>query len=94
MTYLAAGAADIYLETGDRSLFEALDRLWDDMVATKLYITGGLGSRHSDEAIGDRIRHRRRPAFSSAGVTVRSGGRGTAHARRRVRHHDVSHWTL
>ncbi|WP_406312644.1 glycoside hydrolase family 127 protein [Streptosporangium sp. NBC_01639] len=54
MTYLAAGAADIYLETGDRSLFETLDRLWDDMVATKLYITGGLGSRHSDEAIGDR----------------------------------------
>jgi DUF1680 family protein len=24
------------------------------MVATKLYLTGGLGSRHSDEAIGDR----------------------------------------
>ncbi|GAA2886820.1 hypothetical protein GCM10020220_091310 [Nonomuraea rubra] len=24
------------------------------MVATKLYVTGGLGSRHSDEAIGDR----------------------------------------
>ncbi|TYB70151.1 glycoside hydrolase family 127 protein [Nonomuraea sp. PA05] len=54
MAYLAAGAADVYLETGDRSLFEALERLWDDMVATKLYVTGGLGSRHSDEAIGDR----------------------------------------
>ncbi|WP_204358975.1 glycoside hydrolase family 127 protein [Streptosporangium sp. 'caverna'] len=54
MAYLAAGATDIYLETGDRSLLAALDRLWDDMVATKLYITGGLGSRHSDEAIGDR----------------------------------------
>ncbi|SEH01878.1 hypothetical protein SAMN05444920_122129 [Nonomuraea solani] len=54
MAYLAAGAADVHLETGDASLFEALDRLWDDMVAAKLYITGGLGSRHSDEAIGDR----------------------------------------
>jgi hypothetical protein len=31
-----------------------LERLWDDMVVTKLYLTGGLGSRHSDEAIGDR----------------------------------------
>ncbi|MFD1503256.1 beta-L-arabinofuranosidase domain-containing protein, partial [Streptosporangium lutulentum] len=38
MAYLAAGAADIYLETGDRSLLTALDRLWDDMVATKLYV--------------------------------------------------------
>lgn len=54
MAYLAAGAADVHLETGDASLFTALERLWDDMVATKLYLTGGLGSRHSDEAIGDR----------------------------------------
>ncbi|HEY3512343.1 MAG TPA: beta-L-arabinofuranosidase domain-containing protein [Kribbella sp.] len=54
MAYLAAGAADVHLETGDPSLLAALERLWDDMVATKLYLTGGLGSRHSDEAIGDR----------------------------------------
>ncbi|GAA1630494.1 glycoside hydrolase family 127 protein [Nonomuraea maheshkhaliensis] len=54
MAYLAAGAADVFLETGDRSLFTALERLWDDMVASKLYLTGGLGSRHSDEAVGDR----------------------------------------
>ncbi|MFG1812559.1 glycoside hydrolase family 127 protein [Kribbella sp. NPDC049174] len=54
MAYLAAGAADVSLETGDPTLLAALERLWDDMVATKLYLTGGLGSRHSDEAIGDR----------------------------------------
>jgi DUF1680 family protein len=54
MAYLAAGAADVHLETGDPTLLEALERLWDDMAATKLYLTGGLGSRHSDEAIGDR----------------------------------------
>ncbi|MDX3233004.1 glycoside hydrolase family 127 protein [Streptomyces sp. ME19-01-6] len=54
MTYLAAGATDVSRETGDTALLEALRRLWDDMVATKLYVTGGLGSRHSDEAVGDR----------------------------------------
>ncbi|MFK4190279.1 glycoside hydrolase family 127 protein [Streptomyces sparsogenes] len=54
MTYLAAGATDVSQETGDRALLDALRRLWDDMVATKLYVTGGLGSRHSDEAVGDR----------------------------------------
>ncbi|OMI35885.1 glycoside hydrolase family 127 protein [Streptomyces sparsogenes] len=54
MAYLAGGATDVSLETGDRALLDALRRLWDDMVATKLYVTGGLGSRHSDEAVGDR----------------------------------------
>jgi DUF1680 family protein len=54
MGYLAAGAADVGLETGDETLLAALVRLWNDMVDSKLYITGGLGSRHSDEAIGDR----------------------------------------
>ncbi|WP_306319969.1 MULTISPECIES: glycoside hydrolase family 127 protein [unclassified Streptomyces] len=54
MAYLAAGAADVAMETGDGGLLDALRRLWDDMVATKLYVTGGLGSRHSDEAVGDR----------------------------------------
>jgi len=54
MAYLAAGATDVHLETGEPTLLAALERLWDDMVATKLYLTGGLGSRHSDEAIGDR----------------------------------------
>jgi DUF1680 family protein len=53
MVYLAAGAADVWLETGDPTLEKSLTTLWDDMVARKLYITGGLGSRHSDEAIGD-----------------------------------------
>lgn len=55
MMYLASGATDVAVETGAEDLREALLRLWDDMVASKLYITGGLGSRHSDEAIGDRF---------------------------------------
>ncbi|KQM81511.1 glycoside hydrolase family 127 protein [Agromyces sp. Leaf222] len=55
MTYLTAGAADVALELGDASLAGALHRLWGDMLDSKLYITGGLGSRHSDEAIGDRF---------------------------------------
>ncbi|MET3508768.1 glycoside hydrolase family 127 protein [Plantibacter flavus] len=54
MAYLAAGATDVALERGDQELLASLQRLWDDMMETKLYLTGGLGSRHSDEAIGDR----------------------------------------
>lgn len=54
MVYLAAGATDVALETGDTTLLAHLEHLWDDMVATKSYLTGGIGSRHSDEAFGDR----------------------------------------
>ncbi|MFC5834627.1 glycoside hydrolase family 127 protein [Nonomuraea insulae] len=70
MAYLAAGAADVSLETGDRSLSEALERLWDDMVASKLYITGGLGSRHSDEAIGDRYELPSERAYSETCAAI------------------------
>ncbi|HEY0238453.1 MAG TPA: beta-L-arabinofuranosidase domain-containing protein, partial [Friedmanniella sp.] len=51
--YLLAGVADVYVEDGDASLLEAADRLWHEMVATKTYLTGGIGTHHTDEAFGD-----------------------------------------
>jgi DUF1680 family protein len=51
--YLAAGATDVYLETGDPTLLTAMERLWDSAYGAKTYITGGQGSRHRDEAFGD-----------------------------------------
>ncbi len=50
--YLTTGVADLYLETGDRTLYETLDRQWRDMVEGKLYVTGGVGARHHSEAFG------------------------------------------
>jgi uncharacterized protein len=52
-TYLAAGVTDLYLETGEQALYDAMQRLSEDIVATKLYITGGLGARFDGEAFGD-----------------------------------------
>ncbi|GAA1434668.1 glycoside hydrolase family 127 protein [Microlunatus lacustris] len=51
--YLLAGVADVYVETGDATLLTALERLWTEMVATKTYLTGGVGAHHRDEAFGD-----------------------------------------
>jgi DUF1680 family protein len=51
--YLDSGAVDVAVETGDRALLDAVIRRWEDMVATRAYVTGGLGSRHRDEAFGD-----------------------------------------
>jgi hypothetical protein len=42
-------------ETGDRELFKSSVRRWEDMVVSKTYLTGGNGSRHSDEGFGDRF---------------------------------------
>lgn len=51
--YLAAGVADVYAEDGDPELLAALERIWADVHQSKMYVTGGLGSRHRDEAFGD-----------------------------------------
>lgn len=53
LLYLATGATDVYLETGDPTLLAAMERLWDDIADTKTYISGGHGSRHRDESFGD-----------------------------------------
>ncbi len=50
--YLTAGIADVYLETGEAALLSALHRQWADLTSRKLYVTGGVGSRHLGEAFG------------------------------------------
>ena len=51
--YLDAGAVDVATELGDEALLAAVQHRWRDMVATRTYLTGGLGSRHRDESFGD-----------------------------------------
>jgi DUF1680 family protein len=51
--YLAAGVVDLYAETGDQALLEATLSQWQDLVSAKTYLTGGVGSRHEGEAIGE-----------------------------------------
>ncbi|OII23082.1 glycoside hydrolase family 127 protein [Curtobacterium sp. MCBA15_013] len=51
--YLAAGAVDVAIETGDTELLTASETQFADMMATKAFITGGLGARWDWEAFGD-----------------------------------------
>jgi DUF1680 family protein len=51
--YLDCGAVDVAVERGDQHLLAAVQRRWQDMVRTRRYLTGALGSRHRDEAFGD-----------------------------------------
>ena len=42
-TYMYSGMADVATLTGDTRYITAIDRIWENIVGTKLYITGGLG---------------------------------------------------
>lgn len=42
-TYLYCGAADLYAETGEPALLKALRRIWTNVTARKMYVTGGVG---------------------------------------------------
>ena len=51
--YMYSGIADVAALTGDQAYIEAIDRIWDNLVSKKLYLTGGVGSRYDGEAFGD-----------------------------------------
>jgi hypothetical protein len=48
--YLWCGAADVYAETGEKALLDALLRLWQDVTARKMYVTGAIGALHHGES--------------------------------------------
>ncbi|MBQ0022870.1 MAG: glycoside hydrolase family 127 protein [Prevotellaceae bacterium] len=50
--YMYAGMADIAALTGDKSYIDAIDRIWDNIITKKYYITGGVGATSSGEAFG------------------------------------------
>ncbi|MGB2821791.1 MAG: beta-L-arabinofuranosidase domain-containing protein, partial [Phycisphaerae bacterium] len=55
-TYLYCGAADVYAETGEKALLDALERIWRDMTAGRMYITGAIGSfRNGKSPRGDSV---------------------------------------
>jgi uncharacterized protein len=50
--YLYSGMTDVTALTGDKSYLESINSIWNDVVATKLHLTGGVGARAAGEAYG------------------------------------------
>ncbi|MDH6373999.1 DUF1680 family protein [Paenibacillus sp. PastF-3] len=48
--YMYTAMADLAAITGDESLREACERLWNNITNKQMYITGGIGSTHRGEA--------------------------------------------
>jgi DUF1680 family protein len=51
--YMYAGMADVAALTGDQGYIDAIDRIWENIVSKKLYITGGIGATNNGEAFGE-----------------------------------------
>jgi DUF1680 family protein len=48
-TYLYSAMADLARETGDVSLLQACERLWQHLTTRRLYVTGAIGSSSGNE---------------------------------------------
>lgn len=70
--YLNAGAADLYAESGDVAIREALDRLWDNMTTRQMYLSGGIGSRYRGEAFGHDYELPNRRAYAETCAAIGS----------------------
>lgn len=50
--YLYSGVTDVASLQHDQKLFDAVNRIWENMASKKLYIIGGIGSRAQGEGFG------------------------------------------
>ena len=50
--YMYAGMADVTALSADQTYVKALDRIWQNIVNTRMHITGGLGAIHGIEGFG------------------------------------------
>ena len=50
--YMYSGMADVAALTGDEKIHAAGKRIWDYLMTSKLYLTGGIGASGSGEAFG------------------------------------------
>lgn len=50
--YLFSGVTDVASLQHDKKLFNAVNRIWENMASKKLYLNGGIGSRPQGEGFG------------------------------------------
>jgi DUF1680 family protein len=50
--YLYSAMADVAALTGDKPMLAAVDSIWDNVVAKKMYVTGGTGAAGDGERFG------------------------------------------
>ncbi|WP_066583117.1 glycoside hydrolase family 127 protein [Cellulomonas timonensis] len=70
--YLAAGALDVAVETGDDELFTAVRAQYDRTLERRTYLTGAMGSNHHGETYGDDFELPSERAYAETCASVAS----------------------
>ena len=90
-TYMYAGMADVAAITGDSSYIKAVDKIWENIVSKKIYITGGIGARHAGEAFVDNYEL---PNFSAYNETCAAIGNVYVNYRLFLLHGDAKYFDV
>jgi hypothetical protein len=69
-TYLYAAMADLAGMLREPAYDRAIDRLWEDVVSKRMYLTGGLGARSTVEAFGDDYELPNRSAYTETCASI------------------------
>lgn len=68
--YMYTGMADIAALTGNPDYITAIDRLWENVVTKKMYLTGGVGAWHDRERFGDDYELPNRTAYNETCAAI------------------------
>jgi DUF1680 family protein len=68
--YMYSAMVDVAALQEDPLYAEAIQRIWEDVVARKLYLTGGIGARHDGEAFGDEFELPNRTAYAETCASI------------------------
>lgn len=70
--YMYAAMTDIAAIMNNESYRAAVEKIWDNVVSKKLYITGGVGARHDGESYGDNYELPNRTAYNETCAAIGS----------------------
>ncbi|MBD3413656.1 MAG: glycoside hydrolase family 127 protein [Candidatus Aminicenantes bacterium] len=68
--YMFSGMADVAALTGDEDFIQAIDRIWDNVVSKKIYITGGVGASRRGESFGENYVLPNRTAYNETCAAI------------------------
>lgn len=70
--YMYAAMTDVAAIYQDSAYTHAINRVWENMVDKKLYLTGGIGARHHNECFGDNYELPNLTAYSETCAAIGS----------------------
>ncbi len=71
--YMYSAMADVALLTGEQPYIRSLDRIWENVVSKKLYLTGGIGSQHGGESFGKDYELPNKNAYCETCASIANG---------------------